>query len=168
MAQKNNILSYILSSSPSFVSQLLLGLLLIIILSIAGATPALSIFIGILGALILGGFTAASENSPEEPVIASFDGIDAGLKYWIFFLVGFILLGYKPHVSIVLGGIAGIGGGWIIAWWKSKEPTKTQLETENPENAETEKPTRMTRPQSRKPTHRYRRTSGFNFQFWKR
>ncbi|BAZ32589.1 hypothetical protein NIES4074_50950 [Cylindrospermum sp. NIES-4074] len=170
MAQKNNILSELLSSSPNFLSQVIFGLLLTIILKMAGASLILGLFLGIMGGVVLGWITTATENSPQSSTVASSDGIDAGLKYWLFFMLGFVFFGYQAPMSIVLGGIAGLGGGWIIAWWKSKEETKTQLPAINIEEAEIQQPNeRITRQQKRKPTRRYRRTSGtFNFRFWQR
>ncbi|MBD2383991.1 hypothetical protein [Cylindrospermum sp. FACHB-282] len=169
MAPKNNLLGDLLSSSPNFFSQLLFGLLLIIISSMAGASPSLSLFLGIMGGFALGWFTTATENSPQPPTIGSSDGIDAGLKYWLIFIVGFVFLGYPTEMSILLGGIAGLGGGWMIAWWKSKEETRTQLPVETLEETESQQQNeRTTRQSKRRSTRRYRRTSGFNFRFWER
>jgi uncharacterized membrane protein YeaQ/YmgE (transglycosylase-associated protein family) len=171
MASKNNILSELLSSSPNLLSQLLFGLLLTIIVKIAGASLILSVFVGVVGGFVLGWITTATENSPQAPVVASSEGIDAGLKYWLCFMLGFVFIGYSAQMSILLGGIAGLGGGWIIAWWKSKEETRTQLPVETLEQGETQQSEeRITKRQIRKPSRRYRRTasSGFNFRFWQR
>jgi hypothetical protein len=155
--------------SPEFFSQLVFGGFLILILTLGGFSLPLSIFVGIIAGFILGWFTNTSKNNPEATTVASSDGVDVGLKYWLFFLVGFIFLGYPPSTSILLGGIAAIGGGWITAWWGSKEAIQTQLPLEFSET-ETSKSTRegMTKRQrKRKPTRRYRRASGsFNFRFW--
>ncbi|MEA5618267.1 hypothetical protein VB711_10525 [Cronbergia sp. UHCC 0137] len=160
MAPKNNLLGDLLSSSPNFFSQLIFGLLLVIISSMAGATLALSLFFGIVGGFSLGWFTTANENSSQPPVVASNDGIDAALKYWLVFMFGFALLGYSAPMSILLGAIAGLGGGWIIAWWRSKEEVRTQLPVESSEPelpiVPNERPTRQ---QMRKPTRRFRRSS---------
>lgn len=169
MAPKNNLLGDLLSSSPNFFSQLLFGLLLIIISNKAGASPPLSLFLGIMGGFALGWFTTATENSPQPTTIASSDGIDAGLKYWLIFIIGFVFLGYPTEISILLGAMAGLGGGWMIAWWKSKEETRTQLPVETLEDTEIEQPNeKKPRQPKRKPIRRYRRTSGFNFRFWER
>lgn len=156
--------------SPAFISQLIFGGFLIFILSMAGFALPLSIFLGIIAGLILGWFTNSSKHSPQPTTVASSDGIDAALKYWLFFLVGFVILGYSPPMSILLGGIAAIGGGWITAWWGSNEVARTQLPTDSLEVVVDETPRdRITRQQRRKTTRRYRRPSGsFNFRFWER
>jgi hypothetical protein len=169
MAPKNNLLGDLLSSSPNFLSQLLFGLLLIVISMMAGASIFLSIFLGLIGGFTLGWITTATENSPQASTVASSDGIDAGLKYWLGFIIGFVLLGYSAPMSILLGGIAALGGGWTIAWWKSKEETKTQLPSDIGENTATLQPDeRINKQQIRRPNRRYRRPAGFSFRFWQR
>ncbi len=169
MAPKNNLLGDILSSSPNFFSQLLFGLFLFIISRIAGASIPLSLFIGILGGVSLGWITVANDNNPEPTTIASNDGIDAGLKYWLVFMLGCLFLGYSAPMSILFGGIAGVGGGWIIAWWRSQETSQTQL-SEDIVEEDTEKPSdRSAKRRKRKPTQRFRRNSSmFNFRFWQK
>ncbi|MBH8571503.1 hypothetical protein I8752_00355 [Nostocaceae cyanobacterium CENA369] len=165
MAPKNNDL---LTISPSFFSQLIFGAFLILILSLTGSPLSLSIFLGILGGFTLGWMTNASKNSPQAPTVASSDGVDAALKYWLFFLLGFVSIGYSAPMSILLGGIGAMGGGWIIAWWGSKEETQTRLPTEAVE-ADSERPSnRVTKQQKRRPVRRFRRPSGVNLQFWRR
>lgn len=166
MANNNNLFNF----SPDFLSQLIFGAFLTFILITTGSPIALSIFLGIIGGFTLGWFTNASKNSPQPPTVASSDGIDAGLKYWLFFLLGFGLLGYPAPMSILLGGIGALGGGWIIAWWRSKEEARTQLPVETVEELQEEQSTdRITRRQSRRPSRRYRRTPGsFSFKFWNR
>jgi hypothetical protein len=155
MANNNNLFNF----TPEFVSQLIFGAFLIFILITTGSPVSLSIFLGILGGFALGWFTNASKNSPQAPVVASSDGIDAGLKYWLFLLLGFSLMGYSTPMSILLGGIGAIGGGWIIAWWRSKEETKTQLPSDATAGDDSEDSSdRITRRQTRKPIRRYRRT----------
>ncbi len=156
--------------SPEFFSQLIFGGFLIFILLLAGFSAPLSIFLGIIAGFVLGWFTNSSKNSPQETTVASSDGIDAGLKYWLFFLLGFVFLGYSPPVSILLGGIAAIGGGWITAWWGSKEAMQTQLPLETLDIDTHQSPReRMTRQQRRKTSRRFRRPSGsFNFRFWEK
>ncbi|TVP61006.1 MAG: hypothetical protein EA343_15915 [Nodularia sp. (in: Bacteria)] len=156
--------------SPEFFSQLIFGGFLIFILILAGFSVPLSIFLGIIAGFVLGWFTNSSKNSPQETTVASSDGIDAGLKYWLFFLFGFVFLGYSPPVSILLGGIAAIGGGWITAWWGSSEAMQTQLPLEASDIDITDSPReRITKQQRRKVARRYRRASGsFNFRFWER
>jgi len=147
--------------SSEFFSQLIFGGFLLLILMMAGFPLSLSIFLGIIAGFVLGWFTNSSKNSPQETTVASSDGIDAGLKYWLFFLLGFSFLGYSPPVSILLGGIAAIGGGWITAWWGSKEETKTQLPLEALDIDINDSPReRITKQQRRRLTRRYRRASG--------
>ncbi|MEB3150253.1 MAG: hypothetical protein VKL60_14735 [Sphaerospermopsis sp.] len=171
MASNKNILSEILSSSPNFFSQLVFGFLLAIISSFAGASLILSLFVGIMGGVALGWFTNVNENNPQIPDVASNDGIDAALKYWLFFMFSFVFLGYSAPISILFGGIAAVGGGWIIAWWRSKEATQTQLSDEILEDAEIPEPkVKSTRSRKRISTRRYRRASSgsFNFRFWQK
>ncbi|MBE9058021.1 hypothetical protein [Sphaerospermopsis sp. LEGE 08334] len=170
MASNKNILSEILSSSPNFFSQLVFGFLLAIISSFAGASLIFSLFVGIMGGVALGWFTNVNENNPQIPDVASNDGIDAALKYWLFFMFSFVFLGYSAPISILFGGIAAVGGGWIIAWWRSKEATQTQLSDDILAEAEIPEPNeKSTRSRKRISTRRYRRASGsFNFRFWQK
>ncbi|MBW4615390.1 MAG: hypothetical protein KME21_19355 [Desmonostoc vinosum HA7617-LM4] len=166
MTQKNN---GFLNIPPDFFSQLLFGAFLTAILSMTGSPPALSIFLGIIGGFTLGWITSSSKNSPQPPTVASSDGVDAGLKYWLFFMLGFVFLGYPAPMSILLGGIAAFGGGWITAWWGSKEETKTQLQVEESESEGVEPTNQRPTKHQRRPTRRYRRAPGsFNFRFWQR
>lgn len=156
MANNNNLFNF----TPQFISQLIFGAFLIFILITTGSPASLSIFLGIIGGFALGWFTNASKSSPQAPVVASSDGIDAGLKYWLFFLIGFGLLGYPAPMSILLGGIGAVGGGWIIAWWRSKEETRTQLPVHDSQDVEGEETSdRITKRQTRRPVRRYRRTA---------
>ena len=167
MAPKNNDL---LTITPGFLSQLIFGSFLIFILLMTGFSQSLSIFLGIMGFFALGWVTNASKNSPQPPSVASSDGIDAALKYWLFFLLGFVFLGYPAPMGILLGGIAALGGGWITAWWGSKEETRTQLPVETLEEVEDEQPhERINKRQTRRVSRRYRRASGsINFKFWQK
>ncbi|MBD2411513.1 hypothetical protein FACHB389_17870 [Nostoc calcicola FACHB-389] len=167
MADKKNDFFTI---SPSFFSQLLFGAFLAFILIMTNSPVPLSIFLGILGGFILSWITNATTNSAQPPTVASSDGVDTGLKYWLFFMLGFVSLGYPAPMSIFLGGIAALGGGWITAWWGSKEETKTQLQVEESEEGETEQSTdRINKRQRRRPTRRSRRNTGsVNFKFWER
>lgn len=49
------------------------------------------------------------------------DGIEAGLKYWLVFLLAFFFLGYPVQISILFSALAAIAGGFIALWWKSKD-----------------------------------------------
>ena len=170
MAPKNNLLGDIFSSSPNFLSQLLFGLFLFIISRIANASVPLSLFIAIMGGVTLGWFTFVNDNNSEPATVASNDGIDAGLKYWLFFMMGCLFLGYSAPMSIIFGAIAGIGGGWIIGWWRSEEALQTQLSEEIVEEINPEQPSeRSAKRRKRKPTRRFRRDSAtFNFRFWEK
>ncbi|BAB76487.1 hypothetical protein ACN23B_24025 [Anabaena sp. FACHB-709] len=163
MANNNNLFNF----TPEFLSQLIFGAFLIFILITTGSPLSLSIFLGIIGGFALGWFTNSTKSSPQAPVVASSDGIDAGLKYWLFFLLGFGLLGYPAPMSILLGGIGAVGGGWIIAWWRSKEETKTQLPVNDTQELESDEISdRITKRQTRRPVKRYRRgVRNFNFPF---
>ncbi|WP_138497401.1 hypothetical protein [Nostoc sp. PA-18-2419] len=164
--KKNNFFAI----SSAFFSQLLFGVFLVFILIMTGSAVPLSIFLGILGGFVLTWITSAANNSTQAPTVASSDGVDTGLKYWLFFMLGFVYLGYPAPISILLGGIAALGGGWITAWWGSKEETKTQLQVEDLEEAELEQSNeRSSKRQRRRPTRRSRRNSGsVNFRFWER
>ncbi|MCC5638775.1 hypothetical protein LC593_23670 [Nostoc sp. CHAB 5844] len=164
MAKNNNLFNF----TSDFISQLIFGSFLTFILIMTGSPASLSIFLGILGGFTLGWITSASKNSPQAPTVASTDGIDAGLKYWLLFLLGFVWLGYSAPMSILLGGIGAIGGGWIIAWWGSKEETRTQLPIETIEEGDERPSLRSTKQQKRRPTRRFRRARGINFRFWQR
>ena len=170
MAPKNNLLGNIFSSSPNFLSQLLFGLFLFIISRIAKASIPLSLFIAIMGGVSLGWFTFVNDNSSEPATVASNDGIDAGLKYWLVFMLGCLFLHYSAYISIIFGAIAGIGGGWIIGWWRSEEALQTQLSEEIVEEEDTEQPSdRAAKRRKKKPIRRFRRESTtFNFRFWEK
>ncbi|MEA5552338.1 hypothetical protein VB713_15455 [Anabaena cylindrica UHCC 0172] len=169
MAPNKNILSEILSSSPNFFSQIVFGFILTIIANFAGASLILSLFIGIMGGVTLGWFTTVNENNPQIPDVASNDGIDAALKYWLVFMFGCLFLGYPAPISILFGGIAALGGGWIIAWWRSKETTRTQLLDDILEENPEQPSERSIKRNKRVITRRYRRARGsFNFRFWQR
>jgi hypothetical protein len=49
------------------------------------------------------------------------EGLSAGTVYWIFFMLGFKLLGYSNDLSIGFGAIAGLAAGVIAAWWSPTE-----------------------------------------------
>ncbi|MBD2439703.1 hypothetical protein [Nostoc sp. FACHB-110] len=164
MSNNNNLFNF----SSEFISQLIFGSFLTFILIIAGSPISLSIFLGILAGFTLGWLTNVNKNSPQAPSVASNDGIDAGLKYWLFFLLGFVWLGYSAPLSILLGGMGAIGAGWIIAWWGSKEETRTQLPVEVIPEGEERPSTRITKQQKRRTNRRFRRERGFNFRFWQR
>ncbi len=48
-------------------------------------------------------------------------GVTTGSRLLILFMVGFLLLGYQPFLSICLGAIAGLAGGFLAAWWNASE-----------------------------------------------
>jgi hypothetical protein len=51
------------------------------------------------------------------------DWIGVGLQLWLIFLVCFFLLGYPPHLSITLGAIGGLAGGFVSAYVRGKNQT---------------------------------------------
>jgi uncharacterized membrane protein YeaQ/YmgE (transglycosylase-associated protein family) len=168
MADKKNDF---FSISPSFLSQLLFGAFLTFILIMTGSAAPLSIFLGIMGGFILSWITNITDNSPQAASVASSDGVDTGLKYWLFFMLGFVYLGYPAPMSILLGGIGALAGGWITAWWGSKEETRTQLQVEDSQEGGVEVTNeRINKRQTRRVGRRYRRGAGssFNFKFWKK
>jgi hypothetical protein len=61
-------------------------------------------------------------------------GFSGGIRYWLFFMIGFALLGYDGGLSIGLGAIGGLAGGAISAWLNQKEkddlPDKSSAQTE--------------------------------------
>jgi hypothetical protein len=170
MAPKKNDFGGLITISQAFFSQLVFGLFLTLIFTMTGAPPSLSIFLGILGGIALGGLTTATRSGPQAPTVGSAEGIDAGLKYWLFFLLGFLVLGYPAPMSVLLSALAGFGGGWIIAWWETAEQTKTQLAAEGEEAEDVgELLNERAIKRKRRPTRRYRRSRGnFNFRFWER
>jgi hypothetical protein len=169
MAPKKNDFGGLITISQAFFSQLVFGLFLTLIFTMTGAPPSLSIFLGILGGIALAGLTTATRTSPQAPTLGSADGIDAGLKYWLFFLLGFLVLGYPAPMSVFLSALAGLGGGWIIAWWETSEETKTQLAAEGSEDDQGELPNERAIKRKRRPTRRFRRSrGGFNLRFWER
>ncbi|QNP29804.1 hypothetical protein [Cylindrospermopsis curvispora] len=170
MASNKNILSEILSTSPNFFSQFVFGFLLAAISRFAGASLILCVFLGIAGGLALGWFTIANENDATIPNVAANDGIDAALKYCLVFMFSFLFMGYSAPISILFGCIAGLGGGWIIAWWRSKELTVTQIQDDLVEDDDLEQSdTRVTKRKKRLPVRRLRRPPGsFNFRFWEK
>jgi len=170
MATNKNILREILSTSPNFFSQFVFGFLLAAISRFAGASVILCVFLGITGGLALGWFTIANENNATIPNVAANDGLDAALKYCLVFMFSFLFIGYSAPISILFGCIAGLGGGWIIAWWRSKELTITQIQDDLLDDDDfKQSDTRVTKRKTRLPARRLRRPPGsFNFRFWEK
>ena len=171
MAKKSSS-NFLPPISQSFISQLVFGTFLAFIFYLSSGRVELSVFLGVLGGLALGLFTTSTRSGPHPETVASSDGVDAGLKYWLFFLLSFLLLGYEPPVSILLGGIAGLSGGFIFAWWGSKEPTVTKvsghIQREIEGTDDEVPPQRINSQRSRRTTRRYRRRAGINVKFWER
>ncbi|MEC4816234.1 MAG: hypothetical protein SAK29_23645 [Scytonema sp. PMC 1069.18] len=167
-----------LNLTGSFITQILFGLFLTLVFLMTGYDQSLSIFLGVLGGIALGWMTAVQKTGPKQPEVAVSEGIDAGLKYWLFFLLAFVFVGYKPPMGILLGAIAGIGGGWIIAWWETKEQSRTQIPNEIAEDVEGEGEgegegigisARPNKRQIRRSPRRVRRRPGsINLKFWER
>ncbi|WP_017303044.1 hypothetical protein [Spirulina subsalsa] len=70
-------------------------------------------------------------------------GVSIGLLLWLFFLLALVALGYQVTVSIILGGLGGFSGGWIVAWWNSDEPPS---ELDRPKTMEEQAGERRTAP----------------------
>jgi len=66
-----------------------------------------------------------------------------GTRLFIVALLGFYFLGYTQFLSICLGAIAGICGGFIASWWNAKEDYVTD------EAAQAEESTAVTTAQTR-------------------
>lgn len=165
MAKNNNPFSI----SPNFTSQLVFGLFLTLILLMIGWSPAWSIFLGIATGFTLTLLAEANKNASQPQNLATSEGIDAGLKYWLFFLAGFVLMKYAPPFSVLLGCLAGFGGGMIIAFWESKETTQTDLSQDLLEQNDVELLPKTTIKRRRMPVRRSRRPSGqINFKFWEK
>lgn len=56
-------------------------------------------------------------------------GFESGLKYWLIFLLAFVLAGYAVRPSIVWSAIAGIAGGYIASAWLQKEAAKRPVDS---------------------------------------
>ncbi len=156
---------------PNFLSQLAFGIFLSVLLSLLGFPRTWSIFLGVSAGFIFGWVAAASQSSPRTQNLASSEGIESGLRYWLFFMLAFVVVGYPPNVSIFVGGIGGIAGGWMITWWKSKGETKAEPSSPEitPTDEELTSRGRVTRPKMRKTTQRYRRSPGsVKLKFWER
>lgn len=55
-------------------------------------------------------------------------GVNVGSRLLILFMIGFLLLGYSVFLSICLGAIAGLTGGFTAAWWNATEDFLTSEE----------------------------------------
>ena len=172
MAKKSS--GNFLPISQGFLSQLIFGSFLAFVFYLSSNRLGLSVFLGVLGGLLLGLFTTSTRTGPHPETVASSDGVDAGLKYWLFFLLSFLLLGYQPPISILLGGIAGLSSGFIFAWWGSKEPTVSKIPSQIQREVETDDDElaspvqRANSPRTRRVARRYRRRSGINIKFWEK
>ncbi len=164
MAQKNYIGN--IPIPPNFFSQIILGSFLTLVLYLTTNNAAWSIFLGILAGFSLTWFSQANQSGSEPSTLATSEGIDAGLKYWLFFLAGFVWLRYPAPLGILLGAFGGFAGGLILAWWGSKEATQTDLPPELTEGEVAELP-KPTTGRQRRQTRRVRRPRGrINFRFW--
>ena len=68
-------------------------------------------------------------------------GFSAGVKYWLFFMLCFVFLGYTPFLSITFGAIGGLAGGMIVAWLNPKEDYVTIEEKQAKEEENLPEPT---------------------------
>ncbi|MGQ4647568.1 hypothetical protein [Lyngbya aestuarii] len=69
-------------------------------------------------------------------------GFSTALPLWLFFLFCFFFLGYPVPLSILLGAIGGLAGGWIVGWWNSKDEQTRISELQEEEESE-EAPIRL-------------------------
>ncbi|MBM0742852.1 hypothetical protein JOY44_14760 [Phormidium sp. CLA17] len=72
-----------------------------------------------------------------------------GARLFIFALLSFYFLGYTPFLSISLGAIAGVCGGFIASWWNAKEDYITD-ESAQPLTAEESAAITVAQPRSRR------------------
>jgi hypothetical protein len=159
------------SISPNFTSQLVFGLFLTLILIMIGWSPAWSVFLGIASGFTLTLLGEASKNTSQPQTLGTSEGVDAGLKYWLFFLAGFVLMKYAAPFSVLLGCFAGLAGGLIIAFWESKETTQTELSNELSEETDDVEmlPKVSTIKRRRMAVRRSRRPRGqINLKFWEK
>ena len=72
-----------------------------------------------------------------EPKKPDFDlGLRTGVCYWLVFMLGLAVLGYRPFLSITFGALGGIASGMIAAWLKPKDayvPTKAEKQAKEDE-----------------------------------
>lgn len=71
---------------------------------------------------------------PKPRASPSSKGILAGLQLNLGFLLGFVILGYSPVLSILLGTIAGVVGGFIVVWWHAIDPVEVARELDETES----------------------------------
>jgi hypothetical protein len=96
------------------------------------------------------------------------EGFIVGLRFWLFFLVVFALIGYSAFMSILLGAIGALAAGFIQAWNTSKatDPAKPEADASKvvPEGEIDDAPPRKQRSRykqkkQRKPPQRPQRRS---------
>ncbi|MBD2742249.1 hypothetical protein [Coleofasciculus sp. FACHB-1120] len=89
------------------------------------------------------------------------NGFSAGLKYWLFFLIGFVMLGYRVPLSIFLGAVGGFAGAWVVAWSKAKdEPRQLRSEEKKEGSNGRNRNNSASRKRYGKPKKQYRSLSG--------
>lgn len=62
-------------------------------------------------------------------------GVPAGLRWALFFLIAFYLLGCSAVFSVVLAIIGGIASSLVVDWWKSKDEILNQPPASDPKPA---------------------------------
>lgn len=89
-----------------------------------------------------------SQNNNIQQVLSKISvgfSTNNALKLWLFFLFSFYFLKYPIPLSILLGAVGGVAGGWVIGWWNTKDDPieRPQPEQTNPEEEVEEVPVTM-------------------------
>ncbi|MBA3922644.1 MAG: hypothetical protein H0X31_13480 [Nostocaceae cyanobacterium] len=107
----------------------------------------------------------------QKSFFSQSDGFSTGLRFWLFFMLGFALLGYSSPVSILLGAAGGFSGKILMDWWEAKDDPKNQQEVEqlqkrNPDLSNA----RIKRVAKARPGRRFRRGGNDrpDWMFWRR
>jgi hypothetical protein len=49
------------------------------------------------------------------------DWCDAGLRFWLVFLIAFVAIQYPAELAILMSFLAAAAGGALVAFWKAKD-----------------------------------------------
>lgn len=61
-----------------------------------------------------------SRQNADDPFLA-------GLQFWLFFLISFVLLGYTLPLAIIFGVMGGVAGGYIAQCWQAGPKPKEKV-----------------------------------------